>query len=206
MNGHDVGGRQDLAERIAELDRRWWVGHERIVRDNSHPESSRNHRHPPGDAPAADQPDCLAVELDRAVSGVEVRLTGRQPVGGDSDGFGDAQRQRDRVLGSRDGGAVWGIAHGDAPLRRGIYVHLVVSDARASDHEEPGRMVHVPTVERQGTEDCSDSRLEMLVRVGLEGFRDENLDCRSDVLDDLGEEWAFEPDRRLGHWLLIEME
>ena len=112
--------------------------HERVVRDDRHPEPERAACDLLADPPEADDAERLPGDLDAAPTGALPPAVLERGVC-----LGDVPRERedqaDRLLGRRDDRRLRRVRDDDPAARRGGDVHVVDPDPRAADHLQPVR-------------------------------------------------------------------
>ena len=172
MKRDDVGLGVDLLERAGRFDAELAEpigGHERVVRDDAHPEPERAMRDLATDPSQSEHTERLPRQLDsreaRPVPG-----SGRERGVRLGDVPGEREEERDRVLGSGVDGRLGGVRDDDPAAGRRLDVDVVHADACPSDHLEAVCVLDERRVDRRRRADddrvvVDDDRGEIRLRV-----------------------------------------
>ena len=171
------------------------LGEEWVVGRDRHPHRAADGRHMPRDASATDQPEDLALELDRLLVGVVVAAALAEPGFRPLDALGDHEHQRHGVLRGRDRRRIGRVADRDATPRRLGDVDEVVADAGPGDEAQARGTVHQLGVVAHGRSDRRLGPGEAGVWIAWRrGAKDGHRSA--DLVGELRHDGSLEPDRR----------
>ena len=151
MKRDDIGLGVDLLERTGRFDTELAepiCGHERVVRDDAHPQPERALRDLATDTSQSEHTERLPRQLDSREAR-PVPRSGRERSVCLGDVPGEREEKRDRVLGSGVDGRLGGVRDDDPAAGRGLDVDVVDADACPSDDLEAFCLLDERRVDRR---------------------------------------------------------